>query len=158
MIGIRKADLIIKQCLVPFLLQIQILIYPGDLLEHKDSLAVLIKRVAQNVGKFLDQNRNLMITRLDGLIVDTPQCVADKMCIDLRFQRLHFRPVLLLQRLQPFLILSPDFTVFLFDSIRHAVILLRQLPDLILSLYPDLTVIISPLSRLQRFRNSMDRI
>ena len=66
MIGVRKTDLIVKQCLVPVLLQIQILIHPGDLLKHKDSLAVLIKSVPQNIGKFLDQNRNLMIARLEA--------------------------------------------------------------------------------------------
>ena len=50
-----KIDLIIKHALQPLPLQIQILLDPHKLLTHIDGLMLLIKGIAQGIGKLFQQ-------------------------------------------------------------------------------------------------------
>ena len=153
---LREIDLIFKALHQSEFLQAQILLHPAEFLAQGHVFSLFGEGVAKNVRQVAKHFRHLKIPRLQNVIVDGVQGVADKVGVDLAFQGLALGLVALLDGEGLFLEIPLNLLPLLMQSVHHVVVLLRQLPQLVGALHRDLPVLISPLDLLHGIADGLD--
>ena len=112
--------------------------------------------IKKNVRQVAKHFRHLKISRLQDVVVDCIEGVADKMGVDLAFQCLALGLIALLDGEGLFLEIPLNLLPLLVQGIHHVVVLLRQLPQLVGALHRDLPFLISPLDLLHGLADGLD--